>query len=220
MVRVWIKGKRVLAVALLSVACAVLSARDSPSELFEKRPADIERRPAPEFSGDRPRSRRVACRALPALHTQPQGEISIVVIPPPAWRPAGDLCVRVYNRTPEAMYYSHLPIEQHLRARLWRQSRHSHGQSHGLLGEIPQWLESHERSRHSHGQSSDALGLSLFDSLPSECFFEAYLSQEGGTWAALQPGRYRICVRFWQGSRAEGPRRKRCSQPFRFLPGP
>ena len=246
MVRVWIKGKRLLAAALLSAACSILSAQDGLSERFEKRPVDIERLPAPEFPVDRPRSRIVACRALPALHTQPQGEISVVVLPAPPARPAGSLCVRVYNRTREELYRmkSALYVEQHLRAQLWRRSRYRPYTESDYETGCPGILLRTDGVAWGPVPSAEQLPFPcMLIHTKSEDFFEGYLPYfnplPGVDLAltypvapTLQPGRYRVCVQFWQGQRARWagweewtddwlltwPWQKRCSPPFRFPP--
>ena len=230
MVRVRTGRKRVLAVALLSAACSVLSAQDNLSEEIPVA-VDIERLPAPEFPVDRPRSRIVACRALPALHTQPQGEVSVVVLPAPAPRPAGSLCVRVYNRTQDELYRmkSTLYVEQHLRAQLWRRSRYRpYTESDyetgcpGILlrtDGVP-WEPVPLSERLPVSRPPESAPVRVRDSVPcmlihtkSEDFFEGYLpyfnplpgvnlALTAPVVPTLQPGRYRVCVQFWQGNRA------------------
>jgi len=229
MVRVWRGGKRVVAAALLSVACSVLSA---PGSASEDATGDIER--LPEFPVERPRSGNVACRALPSLHTQPKGQVSVVAIPAPAWQPAGKLCVRIYNRTQAGMYYEKktLYLEQHLRARLWRRSHYRLYNAYETSCSGILWRTESE-------QTGEVQVPCLLRAVKFEDFFDEYVPRLGGLegtvlGATLQPGRYRVCMEFWQGKRASWvgweewpndwllrwPWQKRCSKPFRFPPRP
>ena len=217
MLRVWLRGKGVLAAVLLSAACFILSAQDSPSG----ETALIEMELLPDFPVDSPQPGTIACRALPDLHTQPEGQISVVVHAP-AWR-AGEMCVRVSNRTNEALYYTaggELYIDQHLRAGLWRRSRYRNTPSL-FVAPVARYPP-----------------IFPFDRLKSGYFLDERLPQPGyaeiGTEAgpSLRPGLYRACFRFWQGNTKgwqehssqfpghwkDVPWQEQCSKPFHFPP--
>ena len=163
-------------------------------------------------------SKIAACRPFLAENARPFSHISVSVIP----AQKQNLCIRVYNRTPYTMYRPQyaLLVEQHIRANLWRQSLYrpyTEGDTDILCSGI--LLQDAEESQDFPCFSISTLPNSFFDGyLP----FPNPLSPRR---TSLQPGRYRVCVRFWQrealrqeGGKIVGPWQKRCSPPFRLPP--
>ena len=164
-------------------------------------------------------SKIVACRPFLAENARPFSNISVSVIP----ARKQNLCVRVYNRTPYTMYrlqYA-LFVEQHIRAKIWRKSLYrpyTEGDTDILLcsGILLQDAE----------ESQDFQCFSI-STLPNR-FFDGYLpfpNPLSPSRTSLQPGRYKVCVEFWQrealmqeGGKIVGPWQKRCSPSFRFPP--
>ena len=121
------------------------------------------------------------------------GAVSVAV----ALGPRGEICIRVGNGTPgplqHGVYNSYHPdvrLERYRQYYLW----------------ADQWEEQSSGLYH----AGPAIDIWL-RSIPPDGFFHTVLDHDA---RSLQPGRYRVCFRFWQGNEAR--RRDQCSTPFQL----